>query len=157
MIPSTTGAAKALSEVIPSLKGKFDGVSVRVPTIDVSLVDLTLTTEKPITVESINAAMKKASETAPLHGFLSYVDEELVSSDFIGNPASSLFDATPDQGARRQIRQGLRLVRQRVGLLEPHDRPRPPDGAKGLIAPRFGRPFVPWGRPEPFASIFVNA
>lgn len=94
MIPSTTGAAKALSEVIPSLKGKFDGVSVRVPTIDVSLVDLTLTTEKPMTVESVNAAMKKASETAPLKGFLSYVDEELVSSDFIGNPASSLFDST---------------------------------------------------------------
>jgi glyceraldehyde 3-phosphate dehydrogenase len=94
MIPSTTGAAKALSEVIPSLKGKFDGVSVRVPTIDVSLVDLTLTTEKAVTVESINAAMKAASESSPLKGFLAYVDEELVSSDFIGNPHSSLFDAT---------------------------------------------------------------
>ena len=67
---------------------------MRVPTIDVSLVDLTLTTEKAVTVESINAAMKKASESAPLKGFLSYVDEELVSSDFIGNPASSIFDAT---------------------------------------------------------------
>jgi glyceraldehyde 3-phosphate dehydrogenase len=94
MIPSTTGAAKALSEVIPSLKGKFDGVSVRVPTIDVSLVDLTLTTEKAVTVESINAAMKKAAESGPLKGFLGYVDEELVSSDFIGNPHSSLFDST---------------------------------------------------------------
>jgi glyceraldehyde 3-phosphate dehydrogenase len=94
MIPSTTGAAKALSEVIPSLKGKFDGVSVRVPTVDVSLVDLTLTTEKAVTVESINAAMKKAAETSPLKGFLAYTDEELVSSDFIGNPASSIFDAT---------------------------------------------------------------
>jgi glyceraldehyde 3-phosphate dehydrogenase len=94
MIPSTTGAAKALSEVIPSLKGKFDGVSVRVPTIDVSLVDLTLTTEKAVTVESINAAMKQASESSPLKGFLAYTDEELVSSDFIGNPHSSIFDAT---------------------------------------------------------------
>jgi glyceraldehyde 3-phosphate dehydrogenase len=94
MIPSTTGAAKALSEVIPALKGKFDGVSVRVPTVDVSLVDLTLTTEKAVTVESINAAMKKASESAPLKGFLTYTDEELVSSDFIGNPSSSIFDAT---------------------------------------------------------------
>jgi glyceraldehyde 3-phosphate dehydrogenase len=94
MIPSTTGAAKALSEVIPSLKGKFDGVSVRVPTIDVSLVDLTLTTEKPATVEAINAAMKKAAESAPLKGFLAYTDEELVSSDFIGNPHSSIFDGT---------------------------------------------------------------
>jgi glyceraldehyde 3-phosphate dehydrogenase len=94
MIPSTTGAAKALSEVIPSLKGKFDGVSVRVPTIDVSLVDLTLTTEKTVTVESINAAMKQAAESSPLKGFLTYTDEELVSSDFIGNPSSSIFDAT---------------------------------------------------------------
>lgn len=94
MIPSTTGAAKALSEVIPALKGKFDGLSVRVPTIDVSLVDLTLTTEKTVTADSINAAMKAAAESGPLQGFLAYVDEPLVSSDFIGNPASSLFDAT---------------------------------------------------------------
>jgi glyceraldehyde 3-phosphate dehydrogenase len=94
MIPSTTGAAKAMSEVIPSLKGKFDGLAVRVPTIDVSLVDLTLTTEKPVTVDAINAAMKKASESGPLKNILYYVDEELVSSDFIGHPGSSLFDAT---------------------------------------------------------------
>jgi len=94
MIPSTTGAAKAMSEVIPSLKGKFDGLAVRVPTIDVSLVDLTLTTEKPVTVEAINAAMKKAAESGPLKNILYYVDEELVSSDFIGHPGSSLFDAT---------------------------------------------------------------
>jgi len=94
MIPSTTGAAKALSEVIPELKGKFDGLAVRVPTIDVSLVDLTLTTEKPVSVESINAAMKKAAESGPLKGYLYYTDEELVSSDFIGHPGSSIFDAT---------------------------------------------------------------
>jgi glyceraldehyde 3-phosphate dehydrogenase len=94
MIPSSTGAAKALSEVIPALKGKFDGLAVRVPTIDVSLVDLTLTTEKPVTVESINAAMKQAAESSPLKGFLYYTEEELVSSDFIGHPGSSIFDAT---------------------------------------------------------------
>jgi glyceraldehyde 3-phosphate dehydrogenase len=94
MIPSSTGAAKALSEVIPSLKGKFDGLAVRVPTIDVSLVDLTLTTEKSVTIESINAAMKAAAEKDPLKGFLYYTDEELVSSDFIGHPGSSIFDAT---------------------------------------------------------------
>ncbi|HYO92952.1 MAG TPA: type I glyceraldehyde-3-phosphate dehydrogenase [Polyangiaceae bacterium] len=94
MIPSTTGAAKALSEVIPELKGKFDGLAIRVPTIDVSLVDLTLTTEKPVSVEAINAAMKKAAESDPLKGFLYYVDEELVSSDFIGHPGSSIFDST---------------------------------------------------------------
>lgn len=94
MIPASTGAAKALSEVIPELKGKFDGVAIRVPTVDVSLVDLTLTTEKPVSIDSINSAMKKAAETTPLKGYLSYTDEELVSSDFIGNPASSIFDAT---------------------------------------------------------------
>jgi glyceraldehyde 3-phosphate dehydrogenase len=94
MIPSSTGAAKALSEVIPALKGKFDGLAVRVPTIDVSLVDLTLTTEKSVTIESINAAMKAAAEKDPLKGFLYYTDEELVSSDFIGHPGSSIFDAT---------------------------------------------------------------
>jgi glyceraldehyde 3-phosphate dehydrogenase len=94
MIPSSTGAAKALSEVIPALKGKFDGLAVRVPTIDVSLVDLTLTTEKAVTIESINAAMKAAAEKDPMKGFLYYTDEELVSSDFIGHPGSSIFDAT---------------------------------------------------------------
>jgi glyceraldehyde 3-phosphate dehydrogenase len=94
MIPSSTGAAKALAEVIPELKGKFDGTAVRVPTPDVSLVDLTLETEKPITKDSIHAAMKAASEKGPMHGILAYTDEELVSSDYIGNPASSTFDAT---------------------------------------------------------------
>lgn len=94
MIPSSTGAAKALSEVIPELKGKFDGLAVRVPTVDVSLVDLTLETDKPVTKDSINAAMKAAAESGPMAGILSYVDIELVSSDFIGNPASSSFDAT---------------------------------------------------------------
>jgi glyceraldehyde 3-phosphate dehydrogenase len=94
MIPSSTGAAKALSEVIPALKGKFDGLAVRVPTVDVSLVDLTLTTEKSVTVDSINAAMKKAAESAPLKGYLYYVDEDLVSGDFIGHPGSSIFDST---------------------------------------------------------------
>src|SRR5262245_31119575 len=94
MIPASTGAAKARSEVIPERKGKFDGIAVRVPTVDVSLIDLTLTTEKAVTVESINAAMKKASENAPLKGVLEYTEEPLVSSDYIGNPASSTFDAT---------------------------------------------------------------
>lgn len=94
MIPTSTGAAKAVAEVIPALAGKFDGLAIRVPTIDVSLVDLTLNTEKQVSVESINAAMKKAAETAPLKGFLQYTDEQLVSSDFIGNPHSSIFDAT---------------------------------------------------------------
>jgi glyceraldehyde 3-phosphate dehydrogenase len=93
IIPSSTGAAKALSEVIPALKGKFDGVSLRVPTMDVSIVDLSLTTEKTITKDAIHAAMKAAAE-GPLRGILSYVDEPLVSSDFLGDPHSSCFDAT---------------------------------------------------------------
>jgi glyceraldehyde 3-phosphate dehydrogenase len=74
IIPSSTGAAKALSEVIPSLKGKFDGLALRVPTMDVSIVDLTLTTEKPVTKDGINHAMKAAAE-GPLKGILAYVDE----------------------------------------------------------------------------------
>jgi glyceraldehyde 3-phosphate dehydrogenase len=94
MIPTSTGAAKAVSEVIPSLAGKFDGLAIRVPTVDVSVVDLVLTTEKKVTVEAINAAMKKAAESSPMQGFLYYCDEPLVSSDFIGHPASSIFDAT---------------------------------------------------------------
>jgi glyceraldehyde 3-phosphate dehydrogenase len=96
MIPSSTGAAKALSEVVPALKGKFDGCSIRVPTMDVSLVDLTLTTEKPITKEAIHDAMRKAAE-GPMKGILGYCDEPLVSSDFIGDPRSSIFDATQTQ------------------------------------------------------------
>ena len=94
MIPSTTGAAKALSEVIPELKGKFDGGAVRVPTMDVSLVDLTLETEKPITKDAIHGAMKKAAESGPMKGILYYTDEQLVSSDYIGHPGSSIFDST---------------------------------------------------------------
>ncbi|MFO0739435.1 MAG: type I glyceraldehyde-3-phosphate dehydrogenase [Labilithrix sp.] len=96
MIPSSTGAAKALSEVIPALKGKFDGQAVRVPTMDVSLVDLTFETEKNLTKESIHAAMKAASEGA-LKNILGYTEEQLVSSDYIGDPRSSIFDATVTQ------------------------------------------------------------
>lgn len=96
MIPSSTGAAKALAEVIPELKGKFDGQSIRVPTVDVSLVDLTLETEKPITKDAVHAAMKRAAE-GPMKGILEYCDSQLVSGDFIGNPHSSIFDATLTQ------------------------------------------------------------
>jgi glyceraldehyde 3-phosphate dehydrogenase len=94
MIPSSTGAAKALSEVIPELKGKFDGCAVRVPTMDVSLVDLTIETEKPVTKAAIHAAMKAASESGAMATVLDYTEEELVSSDYIGRQASSTFDAT---------------------------------------------------------------
>jgi glyceraldehyde 3-phosphate dehydrogenase len=97
MIPASTGAAKALSEVIPELKGKFDGQAMRVPTIDVSIIDLTLETTKPMTKDAIHAAMKKAAESGPMHGILKYTDEELVSSDYIGCAYSSVFDATLTQ------------------------------------------------------------
>jgi len=92
MIPTTTGAAKAVALVLPALKGKLDGLAVRVPTPNVSLVDLVVETEKKTTVEEVNAALKKAAE-GPLKGILSFVEEELVSIDFTGNAASSSVDA----------------------------------------------------------------
>jgi glyceraldehyde 3-phosphate dehydrogenase len=92
MIPSSTGAAKALKLVIPEMSGKLDGFAIRVPTPNVSVVDLTFVTEKPITVDSVNAAVKAAAE-GPLKGILGYTTEELVSSDFKGNPLSSIFDS----------------------------------------------------------------
>ena len=93
MIPSTTGAAKAVAEVIPALKGKLHGTAVRVPTPNVSLVDLTVELEKPATAEQINAAFKKAAEGA-LKGVLVYSEEPTVSVDYNHHPASSIFDAT---------------------------------------------------------------
>ena len=97
MIPSSTGAAKALAEVIPELKGKFDGQAIRVPVVDVSVIDLTLNTEKSITKEAIHAAMKKAADSGPMSGVLDYTEVPLVSGDYIGCPASSTFDATMTQ------------------------------------------------------------
>ncbi len=91
-IPTSTGAAKALKLVIPEMDGKLDGFAIRVPTPNVSLVDLTFVSTKPITVASINEAVKKAAE-GELKGILGYTDEELVSSDFKGNPLSSIFDS----------------------------------------------------------------
>ncbi|MGD0011910.1 MAG: type I glyceraldehyde-3-phosphate dehydrogenase [Terriglobia bacterium] len=92
MIPTTTGAAKAVGLVLPELKGKLDGYAMRVPTPDVSVVDLVALVEKPTSVEAVNAAFKKAAE-GPMKGILQYVEEELVSKDFTGNPHSSMVDA----------------------------------------------------------------
>ena len=92
-IPSTTGAAKAIGLVLPKLKGKLTGLSIRVPTPDVSIVDLTLVTEKPVTKEEVNTAFKKAAESGKLKGYLQYTEAELVSKDFTGNPASCVFDS----------------------------------------------------------------
>ena len=93
MIPTTTGAAKATSLVIPELKGKIDGIAIRVPTPDVSFTDLAVVVEKPVTVEQVNAAFRKAASEGDLAGFLQYTEEELVSSDYIGNPHSCILDA----------------------------------------------------------------
>lgn len=92
MIPTSTGAAKALHLVIPELKGKLDGYAMRVPTPNVSVVDLTVVTEKPASVESVNAALKRAAD-GPMKGILEYTEDELVSVDFRGNAHSSIVDA----------------------------------------------------------------
>ena len=92
MVPTSTGAAKAIGLVLPMLNGKLDGIAIRVPTPNVSVVDLTATVERDAEESSVNAAMKKAAE-GELRGILAYSDEPLVSVDFNGNPHSSIFDA----------------------------------------------------------------
>ena len=92
IIPSSTGAAKAVGKVIPALNGKLTGMAFRVPTIDVSVVDLTCNLERPTTYEEICAAMKKAAE-GELKGIVEYVDEDVVSSDFLGDEHTSIFDS----------------------------------------------------------------
>lgn len=92
MIPTSTGAAKALHLVLPELKGKLNGFSLRVPTPNVSVVDLTVLTDRPVTAEEANAAFRRAAE-GPMKGILGYSEEELVSVDFRGDPRSSIVDA----------------------------------------------------------------
>jgi glyceraldehyde 3-phosphate dehydrogenase len=103
MIPTSTGAAKALKLVIPETSGKLDGFAIRVPTPNVSVVDLTFIPEKPITAEELNAAVKKAAN-GKLKGILAYDDNELVSSDFKGNSNSSIFDAPLTKTVGSQIK-----------------------------------------------------
>jgi len=93
MIPTSTGAAKALKLVIPELAGKLDGFAMRVPTPNVSVVDLVVWVEKKTSKEEVNAALKKASESGPLKGYLGYEENELVSSDFKGDGRSSIVDS----------------------------------------------------------------
>src|SRR5687767_8201908 len=92
IIPTTTGAAKATSLVIPELKGKIDGIAIRVPTPDVSFTDLAVVVDKAVTVADVNAAFRKAAD-GEMKGILQYTEEELVSSDYIGNPHSCILDA----------------------------------------------------------------
>ncbi|OAX37075.1 glyceraldehyde-3-phosphate dehydrogenase [Rhizopogon vinicolor AM-OR11-026] len=93
IIPSSTGAAKAVGKVIPSLNGKLTGLAFRVPTLDVSVVDLVVRLKKPTTYDAIKEAMKAAAD-GPFKGVLAYTDENVVSTDFLGHPASSIFDAS---------------------------------------------------------------
>jgi glyceraldehyde 3-phosphate dehydrogenase len=97
MIPTSTGAAKAVGLVIPALNGKLDGTSIRVPTPNVSVVDFKFTTSKPTTKEAVNEAIKAAAASGPLKGILGINNEPLVSMDFNHNPASSTFDLTQTQ------------------------------------------------------------
>ena len=93
IIPTTTGAAKATSLVIPEVKGKIDGIAIRVPTPDVSLTELTVEVEKGTTIADVNAAFRAAAASGPLKGILAYTEEELVSCDYIGNPHSCILDS----------------------------------------------------------------
>jgi glyceraldehyde 3-phosphate dehydrogenase len=92
IIPTTTGAAKATSLVIPEVKGRIDGIAIRVPTADVSFTDLTVEVERPTTIDAVNAAFRDAA-AGPLEGILRYTEEELVSADYIGDPHSCILDA----------------------------------------------------------------
>jgi glyceraldehyde 3-phosphate dehydrogenase len=102
MIPTTTGAAAAVGKVMPKLNGKLNGMAVRVPTPDASLVDLTVTLKKATSVDKINAAMKKASE-GRLKGILEYCEDPIVSVDIIGNPHSSIFDSLATMGITSKV------------------------------------------------------
>ena len=106
MIPTSTGAAQAVALVLPELKGKFEGISVRVPTPNVSLVDLTFNSDKPTSAEEINKAIREAAD-GPLKGILSYSDEQLVSIDFNDNPNSSIVDTTFTRSVSPQMHKIL--------------------------------------------------
>jgi glyceraldehyde 3-phosphate dehydrogenase len=93
IIPTTTGAAKATALVIPEVKGKIDGIAIRVPTPNVSLTELTVEVEQATTIEAVNAAFRAAAANGPLKGILAFTEEELVSSDYIGNPHSCIIDS----------------------------------------------------------------
>jgi len=102
IVPTTTGAARAIGLVIPELKGKLNGMAIRVPTPNVSLVDLVAEVKQPATVEEINLAVKEASE-GPMKGIIEYCDEPLVSKDFNGNPSSCIFDALSTMVVERNM------------------------------------------------------
>jgi len=104
IIPTTTGAAKAVGQVLPQLAGRLDGVSLRVPVVDGSLVDLGVLLERDVSLDEVNAAFKDAADNGPLAGFLRYDDEPLVSSDVILDPASCVFDSGLTQVSGRFVK-----------------------------------------------------
>src|SRR5699024_4636285 len=103
IVPTSTGAAKAVSLVLPELKGKLDGYALRVPVITGSATDLTFTASREVTVEEVNSVMKAAAE-GPLAGVLEYADEDLVSSDIISNPHTSIFDSKLTKVSGNQVK-----------------------------------------------------
>ena len=144
MIPTSTGAAKAVGLVLPELNGKLDGVAIRVPTPNVSVVDFKFVAKRATSKDEINGAIKRAAEQQ-LKGILGYTDAPNVSmrlqprSAFVGLPHG------PDQGDGRHAGAGDVLVRQRVGLLQPHGRHRGGDGEADLSTTRRERS-VAWPR-----------
>ena len=133
MIPTTTGAAVAVGEVLPELKGKLDGIAMRVPTPNVSVVDLVAQVDRSATAETVNGAFRSAAG-GPLAGILQLSTEPLVSIDFKGNPHSSIVDASYTKVLENDFVKVLAWVRQRVGLLVTLHRPHPGDGRPGALA-----------------------
>ncbi len=131
IIPTSTGAAKAVGLVLPELAGRLDGVSIRVPTPNVSVIDFKFVAKRATTKDEINGAVKRAAEQQ-LKGILGYTDAPNVSSDFNHDPHSSIFHMDQTKVDRRHAGSRDVLVRQRVGLLQPHDRHRGGDGQAGL-------------------------
>ena len=132
MIPTSTGAAKAVGLVLPELKGKLDGISIRVPTPNVSVVDLKFVAKRATTKDEINGAVKRAAEQQ-LKGILGYTEQPNVSSDFNHDPRSSVFHMDQTKVMDGTLVRGAVVVRQRMGLLQPHDRHRGRDGEADLI------------------------
>ena len=133
MIPTSTGAAKAVGLVLPELNGKLDGVAIRVPTPNVSVVDFKFVAKKATTKDEINGAIKRAAEQQ-LKGILGYTNEPNVSIDFNHDPHSSVFHMDQTKVMDGTLRARDVLVRQRVGLLQPHGRHRRRDGQADLIS-----------------------
>ena len=135
IIPTTTGAAKAVGEVLPALKGKIDGISMRVPTPNVSVVDLVALVEKKTTAEEVNAALKAAADGA-LKGIMQFCDRAAGVDRLPRQPALVDRRRRLHEGDGRRLRQGDGVVRQRVGLLEPLRRP----AEEGPVEPRYRPP-----------------